>query len=203
MPHFATYETEPQRSASPDAGQKPPLPRERFSPMAACDFERLLTGEQSGHSFAGFKGDIRGHFCRPRPLCSIRRLRPGVGVHWPPRATNRVPAWAIPAWPTGSASASASSARARYAAILYRRNHNVHLPLEHHHIEHCNAPPGVGRPFAISTTTSGVPPRSPAKRGRRWRAGCCNMRSSAALGRPTERLPDQARSAGTRRAWSS
>jgi len=37
-----------QQSTIPES--KPPLPRERFSPLAGSDFERLLTGEQSGHS---------------------------------------------------------------------------------------------------------------------------------------------------------
>jgi hypothetical protein len=56
---------------------------------------------------------MRGHFWRPRAICSIRLTRAVDGVHRPPRTTNRVPASVIPARRALAASASASSTRAR------------------------------------------------------------------------------------------
>jgi len=134
----------------------------------------------SGHSTGAGGAYTRGHFWRPKAVCSMRRLTAGEGAHWPPRARNRVLASATVVSRLGCPSASASSARARtWGSDSGDTRAPFFLNVKILNEERSTA---IGFPFMSATAISALRSRWPAKRGRRWRTGSRSMRSKAAFG---------------------
>lgn len=125
-------------------------------------------------------GDIRGHFSRPSAICSMRLTSAADGVHWPPRAINRVLVSVVPARRAAAARASASSTRAcAWRSCCVGSNVPSRLKVNILNTERMTR---TGRPWIISTATSAQRTRWPAKRVSRKPLRTCSMRSRDTFG---------------------
>jgi hypothetical protein len=98
MPHFATYETEPQRSAAYLHGPKLPLPRERFSPSTPSRRTRPSASEGRDHQpllecgLAFIRSSSIGRTERVRPFVGFRLHARQVSANSRERKLKSIPA---------------------------------------------------------------------------------------------------------------